>query len=87
MKAVEIDADLLEELEEDVDSPECVVDRIGPIVPWHAGRSNTERIGQRIAHRVPVGGEPQVLTHRTASNDRPGVIVLERQGFLDSGPS
>ncbi len=81
VKAVVFDAAFLHELEHGPDSLLCVLDGIGSIVPRALGGRAAERIGESVAHRMPVGAaETEVFLHRLPPDDLVRVVVLESQG-------
>ena len=71
VEAVEVDAELLAELEVDVDAVERGVERrVGRVLPRpHARAREAEDVGAVAAPRVPVAdGEAQPLLHRLAED-------------------
>ena len=86
MEAVVVDADLLKELEEHLGAALRVFQSVRSIVPWGQRRTDPERIGQFIPHRVPVtAGKAQVLAHRLAFDLGVRVVPLERQRVAGVG--
>ena len=80
VERVERGAELLEELEGDLGLALGVGDRVGAVVPGPQRRADAERVGERIAERVPVDDrEPEVLLHRLAVDDLVGIVMLELQ--------
>ena len=83
VEAVEVDLALLEEFEEDRDAAEGVVEGVGTVIPGHEGGAGAERVGQAVAHHVPVGrGEAHVVLHLLPADLFVRVVVLEGERVL-----
>ena len=75
------DLEFLENFEGDFDPFECIVDRIGPIIPWALGSRRTERVRTASAHRVPIDNtETHMIAHRAPFDHLVGVVETECQG-------
>ncbi len=87
MPAVVIDTDFIEKLEEDVGAFEGVVDRVRLIVPRHKGGGTSERIGEAVAHHMPVGGgKAAVVLHRLPCDHLLRVVLFEGEGIFGFWP-
>ena len=83
MEAVEVDLALLEELEEDRDATKGIVEGVGAVIPRHEGGAGAERVGEAVAHHVPVGrGEAHVVLHLLPADLLVRVVVLEGERVL-----
>jgi len=87
VKAVEIYADFLQKFKKDPDALARIGQRIGAVVPWHQRCRSAKRIGETIAHGVPVGGgKTQMVAHRFALHLFRGIVLLEGKGILRLRP-
>ena len=83
VEAVEVDLALLEELEEHRDATQGVVEGVGAVIPGHEGGAGAERVGEAVAHHVPVGrGEAHVVLHLLPADLLVRVVVLEGERVL-----
>ena len=83
VKAVEVAAELLEELEGHVHSRQRRLERIAVLLPGADHRAGAEGVEARAAESVPVGdSEAKVVAHRLALHERVGVVVAEGQHVL-----
>ena len=58
-------------------------DGVGAIIPGTLGGADAKRIGEAVAHGMPVGdAEAEVVTHLLARHDFVGVVVLEGERVL-----
>ncbi len=86
VKRIERVAELLHELERHASAVFGVLDRVGAVLPGTNGRAGAERIGQRIAERVPVDdAEPQMVAHRFIADFFVRVVVTKSERVLGLG--
>ena len=80
MKGIERRAEFFNELERDPRAIFGIGHRIGAIVPRPDRRAHPERIGERVAERVPIDDrKAQMLPHGFAFDDFGGVVMFEGQ--------
>jgi hypothetical protein len=61
----------------------CVLNGVLAVVPRAEGRSDAERVTQRVSEGVPVRHrKAKVIGHRPALDDFRGIVVFEGQRIL-----
>ena len=86
MPAVVVHAELVHELKAGPHAALRIGDGVAAVIPRALGGAATERIGQRVAHGVPVGDRKAHLrAHRFATDDFVRVVVLEGESVAALG--
>ena len=87
MKGIERRAEFFNELERDPRAILGIGHRIGAIVPWPDRRAHPERIGERVAERVPIDDrKAQMFAQGFALDDFSRVVMFEGQRVFGFRP-
>ena len=80
METEAVDAAFLQELKECIGAAQASAQCVGAVIPGHERCGCAKRIGEPIAHGVPIAGrKAHMLTHGLAINRCIGVVMAKRE--------